>query len=300
MAKPLATMRRKRLGLELKRVRDEKGLGRDRIAEILQTDLSRISRIETGKAVLTRLELSIWLDTCEVADERYRDGLLQLNAQGRKKGWWQRRGDVIPPTVQELIDLEQTANAIFEHRQAFIPGLLQTPEYAEAMIRSFPLVGGGTVEEGVEVRMTRQEVLGGEDAPQAFWILDEAALRREVGGPQVMAGQLRKLLDVGNPPHLNIQILPFRRGPYHCISGSFHLFTYKEPSEMDLVLVEYERGRVILEEDYDVEPFRRTSDQLRDQALSTEDSRELISSVMRSFSETESRECDTASRKTAG
>jgi transcriptional regulator with XRE-family HTH domain len=283
MAKPLATMRRKRLGLELKRVRDEKGLDRERIAEILQTDLSRISRIETGKAVLTKLELSIWLDACDVSDGRFRDGLLQLNAQGRKKGWWQKRGDVIPLTLQEVIDLEQTADVIFEHRQANIPGLLQTPEYAEAMIRTFPLVGGGTVEESVQVRMARQEVLTRHEVPQAFWILDEAALHREVGDARVMAGQLQRLLDVCDPPHLNVQVLPFRRGPYHCISGSFLLFTYKEPSEMDLVLVEYERGRVILEEDYDVEPFRRSSDHLRDQALSTDDSRELISSVLRSF-----------------
>ncbi|RBM14156.1 helix-turn-helix transcriptional regulator [Streptomyces sp. PT12] len=283
MAKPLATMRRKRLGLELKRMREARALDREAVASILQTDLSRISRIETGKATLSRLELSTWLDACEVNDDRLRSGLLQLNAQGRKKGWWQKRGDFIPPTLQEAIDLEQTASVIFEHRQAFVPGLLQTAEYAEAMIRSFPLVGGGTVEEGVQVRMTRQEVLDGPSAPQAFWILDEAALHREVGGPKVMAGQLRKLLDAGNPPHLNIQVLPFRRGAYHCISSSFHLFTYKEPSEMDLVLVEYERGRLFLEEDYDVEPFRRSSDRLRDQALSTEDSKELISSIMQSF-----------------
>ena len=283
MAKPLATMRRKRLGLELKRVREEKELDREAVSEILQTDLSRISRIETGKAVLSKLELSTWMDACGITDQRLRAGLTELNAQGRKKGWWQKRGDLIPPNLQEAIDLEQTASVIFEHRQAFIPGLLQTPDYAAAMIRAFPLVGNATVDEAVQVRMTRQEVLSRPNAPQAFWILDEAALHREVGGPEVMAGQLQKLLDVRNPPHLNIQVLPFRRGPYHCISSSFHLFTYKEPSAMDLVLVEYERGRLFLEEDSDVEPFRRSSDRLRDQALSTEDSRELISSIMRSF-----------------
>lgn len=282
MAKPLGTMRRRRLGWELKHVREEKGLDREGIAGVLQTDLSRISRLETGKAVLTRLELNTWLDACDVTDQRLRAGLLELNAHGRKKSWWQKEGDRIPPTLQELIELEQTANVIFEHQQTLIPGLLQTANYAEAMIRSFPLMGG-TVEEGVQVRMTRQEVLDRVDAPQTFWILDEAALHRVVGSPKIMAEQLRKLLKVGNPPHLNIKILPFRRGPYNGMAGPFHLFTYKEPSKMDLVIVEYERGRLCLEEEADVEPFRRSSDQLRDQALSTEDSRELIASVMRSF-----------------
>ncbi|NGO69908.1 helix-turn-helix domain-containing protein [Streptomyces boncukensis] len=280
MSKLLATARKRRLAMELLKIRKAAELPRKRMAEELRCDISRISRIEDGKAVVSSLELSIWLSACGVqAGSDYGKALERLRKQQRHRGWWMKQGDLIPPKLQELISLEESARVIFEHRQVTLPGLLQTPEYADAMIRSFPVSGEGTAEEAVAVRMQRQEVFHKQDGPRAFFVLDEAALHRVVGGPKVMKEQLDKLVKMSNAPYVNIQVLPYDCGVHESVAGSFCLFSYTEPSAMDVALVEYLQGRLVLEDDDDVEPFRRSADLLKDQALGTGKSKELIRAI---------------------
>ncbi|MEU8570471.1 helix-turn-helix transcriptional regulator [Streptomyces pathocidini] len=283
MGRPVTTVRRYRLGTELRRLREQAKVTQEVAGEVIDADDSKVSRVEQGKSPISRPQLVelLKLYGLKERDRRY-TALINLNKESRKKGWWQQQGDLVPPTLQELIDLESSASRIFCFESSLVPGLLQTKEYATAMIGGFPLAPGvSTVEQAVGVRMKRQDILVGEEAPQLICVLDESALRRCVDSPSIMGAQLRKLADVNNPPHLTIQVVPYANGVHAGMDGPFQLYSYPEPSDMDIAFVDYKGGRVFVEESSEVAPFRLASDHLRAQALSSDASVELISAIAR-------------------
>ncbi|MFF2377205.1 helix-turn-helix domain-containing protein [Streptomyces xiamenensis] len=282
MAKPGATVRRYVLGLELKRLRNAVDVTQGEAAACIDTDDSRISRIESGASPISRPELSELLRRygLESGDDLY-DFLIVLHRDSRKRGWWHQQRGAIPTSVQQLIELESSASRMVQFSTTVIPGLLQTESYARALISTFPIPSSGSMEKAVEVRMTRQKVLTDEAAPQFICLLDEATLHRQVGGPETQAAQLRHLLTVSNPPALTIRVLPYHGGVHAGVDGGFKLFSYPSPTSMEFAFVEYLGGHIFVEGDTAVSAFRHTAERLQDQALSSDDSMKLITRIAR-------------------
>ncbi|MGW7294685.1 helix-turn-helix domain-containing protein [Streptomyces xiamenensis] len=268
-----------RLGMELRRLREHAGKSQLEAAEVVDASDAKISRVESGKTGLSRLELVALLDFYDVQDQELREGLGELNRNSRKRGWWQQRKDVLTPKLMELIELESTASKVFQYEANVVPGLFQTEAYARAIIDGFPDPFSPSVDQAVQIRLERQKVLVGPNAPRIICVLDEAALHRQIGGPSVMAEQLRRLVGLAKPPHLSIQVIPNSAGAHAGMDGSFLRFVYPAPGHMDIVFLEQKTSRLFIEEEADLEPYRIAEEHLRTQALSSADSMKLISAI---------------------
>lgn len=277
---PRPTVRRRRLGSELKRLREAAGIKMEQAGEAIDGDKSKISRQENGRQGISRLEINALLKLYGVEDERLKVALTTLAREGRRKGWWAQYGDILPERFQEHLSIESDAARMLVFQPLLVPGLLQTREYAQESIRG---VEKSASEEQVEsylsVRMARQEILRKDNPPQVVCLLDEAALRRSVGGPGVMAAQLRKLIELNAPPQLSIQVIPFSQGWHAGLDGAFTIFSYPDPMDLDVVSLGYLDGLLYLEEDDPVERYKLAFDQLRASALPSRQSMALISQV---------------------
>ncbi|MDX3339608.1 helix-turn-helix transcriptional regulator [Streptomyces sp. ID03-2B] len=281
---PRPTVRRRRLGAELKRLREKAGVKMEEAAERIGGDKPKISRQENGRQGVSKLEIEALLALYGVSDERLRTALTTLAREGRRKGWWAQYSDILPAGFQERLSIESDAARILTFQPMLVPGLLQTVEYATELIRSVDK--GATEEERnsyIEVRRSRQEIFARENPPQYVCLLDEAVLRREVGGPAVMVAQLDKILAVNNPPKLTIQVVPFSQGWHAGADGAFNIYSYPDPMDLDVVNLDYLDGALYLEEDQPVERYKLAFDELRAAALATRQSMELVSMVKREF-----------------
>ncbi|WP_431041643.1 helix-turn-helix domain-containing protein [Streptomyces sp. P1-3] len=277
-------MRRRKLGGELRRLREAAGVRMDDAAERIGCDKGKISRIENGRLGVRKLEMEALLELYKVEDTRLRVALTALARESRRKGWWQRYGDVLAPEFQERLSIEADAVRILEYQDMLVPGLLQTPEYATELIRRRETEATRQeLESYVAVRMARQGIFGDGSAPRYACVLDEAVLRREIGGPSVMAAQLRKLTEVGGPPDLTIQVVPFAQGWHAGVDGAFGICSYPDPMDLDVVTVDYLGASLFLAERRAVEEHQAAFDQLRAAALSPRRSMELISRTALEF-----------------
>ncbi|WP_257137484.1 helix-turn-helix transcriptional regulator [Streptomyces sp. st115] len=281
---PRPTVRRRRLGAELKRLREKAGVKMEEAAERIGGDKPKISRQENGRQGVSKLEIEALLALYGVSDERLRTALTTLAREGRRKGWWAQYSDILPAGFQERLSMESDAARILTFQPMLVPGLLQTVEYATEVIRS---VDKGVTEEErdsyIEVRKARQEIFTRDNPPQYVCLLDEAVLRREVGGPAVMAAQLDKILEVNNPPRLTIQVVPFSQGWHAGADGAFNIYSYPDPMDLDVVNLDYLDGALYLEEDQPVGRYQLAFDELRAAALASRQSMELVSAVKRDF-----------------
>lgn len=283
MGRPVTTVRRMRLGMELRRLREQSDVSQFGAADAIDSSDTKISRVEAGKTGLSRLELTALLDLYQVTDEAFRAALIELNRNSRRRGWWQQSSDPLPPKLQELIELETTASQIFEYEAIAIPGLFQTEAYAEGIISGFPTPYSSSVEQAVQVRMERQKLLRRDDAPRIVCILDEAVLHRQVASRHDMAAQLRRLIEVSAPPRVTIQVIPYASGAHAGTDGSFRIFTYPTPADMDIVFLEQKESRVFIEEESGLESYRIAAEHLRTQALSSPQSMQLLSALASEF-----------------
>ncbi|MGW1206287.1 helix-turn-helix domain-containing protein [Streptomyces cyaneofuscatus] len=281
---PRPTVRRRRLGAELKRLREKAGVRMEDAAERIGGDKPKISRQENGRQGVSKLEIEALLELYRVSDDRLRTALITLAREGRRKGWWAQYSDILPAGFQERLSIESDAARILTFQSMLVPGLLQTAEYATEVIRA---AGKSATEDQIksyiEVRASRQEILARDNPPQYVCLLDEAVLRREVGGPAVMAGQLGKILEVNNPPRLTIQVVPLSQGWHAGADGAFNIYSYPDPMDLDVVNLDYLDGALYLEEDLPVERYQLAFDELRATALASRQSMELVSSVRREF-----------------
>ncbi|MFE3721245.1 helix-turn-helix domain-containing protein [Streptomyces cyaneofuscatus] len=281
---PRPTVRRRRLGAELKRLREKAGVSMEDAAERIGGDKPKISRQENGRQGVSKLEIEALLALYEVSDDRLRTALTTLAREGRRKGWWAQYSDILPAGFQERLSIESDAARILTFQSMLVPGLLQTAEYATEVIRA---AGKSATEDQlksyIEVRASRQEIFARDNPPQYVCLLDEAVLRREVGGPAVMAAQLGKILEVNNPPKLTIQVVPLSQGWHAGADGAFNIYSYPDPMDLDVVNLDYLDGALYLEEDLPVERYQLAFDELRATALASRQSMELVSSVRREF-----------------
>jgi transcriptional regulator with XRE-family HTH domain len=268
------TVRRRRLGAELRRLREEAGLTIERVAKSLECSDSKISRIENGQVGATPRDVRDMLELYEVGAQQ-RDALVEIAREARQKGWWHAYRDV--PVVPASIGLEDTATAMRMYAALLVPGLLQTRDYASAVLRALqPGLDAAEFERWVGLRIRRQSLLDRGDAPTLWAILDEAALRRPVGGPEVMAGQLRRLASAAEQPNVTLQVLPFAAGEHAGMDGGFTIFGFSRSADSDVVHLDNTTGDLYLENPEEIKRYNEVFEQLRSAALGADDSLALV------------------------
>lgn len=277
---PRPTVRRRRLGRELRRIRDEGGLTLESAARRLERTASSLSKIERGVQGLRHGELVFMLDTYSVTDPDLRQTLISLRRSANQKGWWHQYREAAPE-LMDFISLETDASSIRVFETMRIPGLLQTEDYARAMFRgAISPSRPADMDAKVNIRMTRQNVLTQADPPRFWVIISEAALHQNVGGPEIMRRQLQHLIEVAEMPNVMLQVLANAAVDTLALDGAFMIIELGQRQEFVVVFVECLTRGWYLEDDEDLERFQFAFDRLRAAALSPTDSLTLIESVL--------------------
>ncbi|MER7944890.1 helix-turn-helix domain-containing protein [Streptomyces sp. NPDC094473] len=277
-------VRRRKLGEELRGLRTTSGLTSREAAAMLGWHQSKVSRIETGASGVTPGDVTRLLDAYGVDDRQLRSLLQALagSAGGGGSGWWHAYRGLIPPQYRDFISLESQADAARTLETSVVPGLLQTADYARAVTRSsLDGLPPAQLDSLVEVRLARQSVLHAPRPLRLSAVLDEAVIRREVGGPRVMGEQLRHLAQAAQLPHVTLQLLPFEAGSYIGLSGPFVIFSFPNTSDLNVVVLDHLTSSLYLERKEDLEAYSSAFRTMQAHALSPERSLDLIAAVAR-------------------
>ncbi|MFJ2304257.1 helix-turn-helix domain-containing protein [Streptomyces sp. NPDC087787] len=272
------TVRRRRLGQELRKLRENKGLTAEEVAERLLVSQSKISRLENGRRSISQRDVRDLCGVYEVEDHRIVDSLMQMAKDSRQQGWWHSFGD-IPYSV--YIGLETDAASLRIYDPQVVPGLLQTRQYAEALIAgALPETAPADIEKRVQVRMRRQERISAAENPLRLWtVLDEAALRRVVGSPALMREQLEHLVEQTRLPHVTVQVIPFEMGAHPGLNGQYAILEFPDTADSSVVYIEGVTSDLYLEKANDVQKYSVMYEHLRAQALNVEQSRQFIANI---------------------
>jgi transcriptional regulator with XRE-family HTH domain len=281
-AKP-PTVRLRRLAAELRRLRAQSELSREQVEDQTGVNEGTLYRIETARARPQRRTLVALLDLYEVGDPLRAD-LLDIARSADGQGWLRPYHSELPEEYAAYISFEAEARSVRNYESLFVPGLLQTEDYARAVITgTLPMATQTEVEQRVRARMERQELLRSE-APLELWaIADEAALRRMVGGPRVMRGQLAHLLEATDQSNVTLQVITFEAGAHPGMPGSFIYMEFGEPSDPELVYVDTLAGDLFLEAEPDLRRYAAMFDHLRAIALSPAQTTTMISRLTESL-----------------
>lgn len=275
------TVRKRRLRAEMQRLRKQSGKSAEEAAKFAGIAVATIYRIEAGTHAPKPADI---MALCKFygVDEARTEVLATLARQSRQRGWWQRYGDNIPAWFEVYVGLEEEATEIRSYDPEGIFGPLQTKDYMRAKMLAEPETPSEEqIEQRVAVRLKRQERLVGDDAPRVWAVLGEAALHREVGGPEVMQEQLKRLIDTSQLSNVTLQVLPFKAGAHPAGHGAFTTVGFPEPIDPDVVYVEYRLGGLYLERESEVAAYARIFDHLRARALGPDESRVLIARAAR-------------------
>lgn len=277
-ARPSPTVRGRRLRHELRKIRDEQGLTIEQVSERSGGDwnASTISRWETGDRRIRPVDLRRLLDLYDIHGDQ-REVLLTLARQARERGWWRSYTDAVPEWFQVYLGLEAEAAVIHDYAAELVPGLLQTADYYRAFMRAAPAAGDEeTIERKAAVRLARQERLTGDDPPRFWAVLNEAVIRRVVGGASTMRAQLQHIAETADLAHVTVQVLPFRAGAHPAMDGSFIVLGFPEPADPDVVYLESQAGSLYLERPPEVERYAAMYSHLMAKALDPDESKALI------------------------
>ncbi|MFD6168896.1 helix-turn-helix domain-containing protein [Streptomyces coeruleorubidus] len=273
-------VRRRKLGAELRALRTSAGLTSGEAARLVGWHQSKVSRIETGTSGVKPADVRLLLDAYTVADTQLRELLMMLagsDDSGGRHHWWHAYRGVLPPTYRDFISLESQAGAMRTLETTVVPGLLQTPEYARAVTKAaVESLSEDRLDTLVEVRLARQDVLRVDPPLELSAVLDEAVLRREVGGPGVMARQLERLVEAARLPQVRLQVLPFAAGAHIGVTGPFVIFSFSNTSDLDVVVLDHLTSSLYLERKEDLQAYTEAFNALQIHALSPEDSLDFI------------------------
>ena len=258
------TVRRILVGAQLRRLREERGITRDDAGYVIRASGSKISRLELGRVSFKERDIADLLTFYGVEDTQQREALLELARDANTPGWWHDYDDVLASWFQTYVGLEEAASLIRSYEVQFVPGLLQSEDYARSVILSGrPELRAEEVERRVGLRLERQKVLSRKYHPVQFWcVVDEAALRRPIGGTKVMRGQIQHLLDAAEMPNVTIQIMPFRFGGHAAEGGAFSILRFPEPDLPDVVYVEQLVSALYLDKREHVDRYLETMNRL--------------------------------------
>lgn len=280
----IPTIRQRRLGAELRRLREEHGLTMQAAARRLHRSTSSLSRIESAGRGLRYEFLLLVFEVYDVRDQALRESLFDLAKEDTNHGWWQRYGDVLSPSTADYISLESDAVEIRAYETMVLPGLLQTPAYARSVVMAAqPALPPHGIKRFVNVRIKRQRLLTRPDPPVVHAIVAEGALHQQVGGPETMRDQLNRLLELEELENVTLQVLPFVAGAHAGMGGSFQIMKVGGPADFSVAIFDNPTGRMYVERDADVRAYVERFDQLCSAALAVAPSRELIARVLSEF-----------------
>ena len=270
------TIRRRRLGAELRRRREAAGITIEAVAERLRCSASKISRIETGHTSVTPHDVEVLLEIYGVRGAETEE-LLRISQEARQKGWWHPYKAVL---TGAYVGLEAAARSVRAYEQQVVPGLLQTEAYASAMIAGArPDITAEEVARRVRVRMARQSLLTQDDPLNLRVVLDEAVVSRPVGGDAVMRAQVERLIETAGLPNVSVQVLSFSVGAHAGMDGTFAILDFPEPGDPAVVYAENATGGVFLEKHDEVGKYSFIFDHIRAAALDPEETVALLSEL---------------------
>ncbi|MER6827222.1 MULTISPECIES: helix-turn-helix transcriptional regulator [unclassified Streptosporangium] len=265
------------LGAQLRRLRVAKDITREQAGYAIRASHAKISRLELGRVGFKERDVADLLTMYGVTDPEDRAPLLTLARQANAPGWWHKYGDLLPNWFEVYVGLEEAASIVRTYEVQFVPGLLQSPEYARAVIM---LVHGAAstdeVDRRVSLRMARQKRLTRPDAPTLWAVMDEAVLRRPIGGPHVLRAQLDHLLDVVELPNVRLQIMPFERGGHAAAGGPFSILRFPERDLPDVVYMEQLTSALYVDKLEETDHYMQVMDRLCIQAYSVSESKRFL------------------------
>jgi hypothetical protein len=268
------------LGSQLRRLREDADITPDQAGYAIRASRSKISRMETGRVGFKTRDVTDLLTLYGVTDESERSRFLYLAGQSSRPDWWTTYGDILPDWFENYLGLESASSTIRTFELQFVHGLFQTEDYARAVTRlGHQTALPAEIERRVGLRIKRQDLLTRADPPKIWSVMDEAVLRRPVGGPAVMRAQFHHLIEVADLPQVTLQVVPFARGGHAGASGSFAVLRFEEQHLSDLVYIEQLTGAVYLEQRSDVEHYLEVMDQLSGEALTPADTTRFIEQV---------------------
>jgi transcriptional regulator with XRE-family HTH domain len=276
------TVLRRLLGAQLRRLREGKGISRESAGYTIRASGSKISRLELGRVGFKERDVSDLLTLYGVADEHDRAALLSLAREANTPGWWHRYGDILPGWFETYVGLEEAAELIRTFEIQFIPGLLQTADYARAVMAvGHSAAPDEEIERRVNLRMTRQKLLTRADrAPRLWAVVDEAALRRPIGGAEVMRAQIERLIEATHQPNVTLQVLPFAVGGHAAEGGAFTILRFPEPDLPDAVYVEQLTSALYLDKREDVDRYMEAMERLCIESEPPGRSVEILSGIL--------------------
>jgi transcriptional regulator with XRE-family HTH domain len=275
------TVRRRKLGVQLRTLREQAGLTIDEVAKQTRWSMSKISRMETARVGARQRDVDQLLTLYLVDDPDTRAALAQLVREASQRGWWTNYGEAVPDWFEDYLGFESEASSFSNFQTQIVPALLQTEEYARALLRAGRLTDlPYEVEQRIKLRMARQSVLSRHAPPRLRVVMDEAAIRRPVGGSAVMANQLERLLEATENPNIILQVLPFTAGEHIAMNGSFVIFAFDEP-DLDIVYVEYLAGALYLDRKRELAWYTLAFDHLGATALGPKESAKLIAHALK-------------------
>ncbi|MDT3446746.1 helix-turn-helix transcriptional regulator [Pseudofrankia sp. BMG5.37] len=282
MAVPMGsgpTVRRILLGSQLRRLREGVGISREDAGYHIRASESKISRLELGRVGFKYRDVEDLLTLYGLTETAEREQVLALAREANQRGWWQPYSDVIPHWFQSYIDLEESASLIRGYELQFIPGLLQTEGYARAVVSGRPGVRKDVIDARVDVRMNRQKLLARPDAPRLWMVIDEAVLRRPIGGRRIAQAQINHLAELIDQPRLTVQVLPFNVGSHAADGGAFSILRFPAPDLADIVYLERLTGAVYLDKHEEVHEYMLVMDQLAVSSSTPDKTAEVLRTI---------------------
>jgi transcriptional regulator with XRE-family HTH domain len=278
------TVLRIQLGAQLRRLRERRGITREDAGWEIRASGSKISRMELGRVSFKERDVADLLTLYGVADEGERGALLSLARQANTPGWWHQFGDILPPWFQSYLGLETAASLIRTYEVQFVPGLLQTTDYARAVILlGHAAASAGEIDRRIELRRARQQVLTRLDPPQLWAVIDEAVLRRPIGGPDVMRGQIEALIKASRLPNVRLQIIPFHAGGHAAAGGPFAILRFPDPELPDVVYVEQLTSALYLDKRDDVDQYAIAMEQVCVEAEPPNQTVTILGKILQEF-----------------
>lgn len=278
---PGSVVRRMLLGSQLRRLREARGITREAAGYAIRASESKISRMELGRVSFKTRDVEDLLTLYGITDGAERESLLSLAREANVAGWWHSYNDVLPSWFPTYVGLEGAASLIRVYEVQFVHGLLQTEQYARAVVRrGMKGASAADVERRVALRLERQKHLLGDGAPEFHIVLDEAALRRPYGDREVMRGQLQHLIDISERPNVRLQIMPFGFGGHSGESGAFTILSFPESDLSDVVYLEQLTSALYLDKREDVTQYEQALKELQQDSPGPDESRDLLRGLL--------------------
>ncbi|GAA1151355.1 helix-turn-helix transcriptional regulator [Streptomyces javensis] len=268
------------LGKRLQDLREKAGLSFEQAGRALDVTHATIRRMEKAEVGLKLPYVEKLLRTYGVIDPEEVEGFLSLAREANKAGWWHRFRDVLPEWFNTFVSLEVEANLIRAYEPHYIPGLLQTEDYARAVLRAgMPHAPESEIERNVALRMERQALLARENPPMLWVVMDETVVRRPIGGAETMRAQITRLIEEAEAPHIRLQVMPFDAGPHPAMYGPFHIFRFPIPELPDIAYTETLVSGSYFDQRDDVSAFLEALDRMCAQAAPAQTTQAILGRI---------------------